>query len=169
MALARCHPGDFDFSPEPVLAMAARFYFAAIPPAHPRARCAHRPDERFFAGPIDAYFFRPAGGTVRVVFLFLELRRTPIQGAGVDVCSAIRSFRFGKRSRLLHGGGVSDFVCGRSGFAGRMAHLSGAAMAYADRRHRMGGTSGEHHPFRYSLSADRAGEFTMVASNGCNK
>src|SRR5215831_20286002 len=121
MALARCHPRDLDFSPEPALAMAARFHFAAISPAHPRARCAHRPDERFFAGPIDADFPRAAGGTVRIAFLFFELRWTAIPGTRVDVYRAIRAFHFGKRSRVLHGGGVSDLVCRRSGFAGRMA------------------------------------------------
>src|SRR5215831_8041584 len=161
MALARCHPGDYDFSPEPVVAMAARFYFAAIPPAHPRARCAHRPDERFFAGPINADFPRAAGGTVRIAFLFFELRWTAIPSARVDVCSAIRAFHFGKRSRLLHGGGVSDPVCGRSGFADRMPYPSGAAMANADERRWMGGARGEHHPFRCFLPADCAGEFAM--------
>ena len=75
----------FDFSPEPALAMAARFHFAAISPAHPRARCPHRPDEKFFAGPINADFPRAAGGTVRIAFLFFELRWTAIPGAGVSL------------------------------------------------------------------------------------
>src|SRR5215831_16785962 len=108
--------------------MAARFYFAAISSAHPRTRCAHRPDERFFAGPINADFLRAAGGSVRIAFLFFELRWAAIPGARMDVCSAIYAFHFGKRSRLLHGGRLSDSVCKRNGFAGRMAHPSGAAM-----------------------------------------